>query len=218
MANIPSIVSQLRAAIGNRNKLRTFAGLGELIQRSINGQNLAAYQAGAAPVIVSALEAWPTDANVQGIGLTALFHCWGGGVPPFHDTTLTPRAIGVVLDAMKLKVLRVNQAALRLLRCHSVASAKLHALPLVAERVAEAILAHLDDETVQVWGAQTMLNLLGIDRKDVIQTHGHFGLAVLHEMVIKAAAATRQSNEVTIDGVPWSQVVLHSVFPKLRPR
>ena len=215
-----SVVSQLRVAVATRDKPVVFSCLGALTRASLNNnQHLEAYQAGAAPVILDAMDGWPSDVNVLGVGINTLFHCWGGGLPPFDDTTLTSRAIEATLEAMKCKDLRVDQAALRLLRCHSVSEAKLFALPAVATAVATAMVAHLEDETVQVWGAETMLQLLAIDQKEVIRYHGQYGLAVLHEQAIRAAATARRGDdEVMIGDEPWSQVVLHSIFPRLRPR
>ena len=214
-----SIVSQLRVAVATRDKPVVFSCLGALTRASLNNnQHLEAYQVGAAPVILDAMDAWPSDVNMLGVGVNTLFHCWGGGLLPFDDTTLTPRAIEATLGAIKYKNLQVDQAALRLLHCHSLSEAKLFALPAVATAVAEAMAVHLDDETVQVWGAETMLQLLGITQKDVIRAHGQYGLAVLNEQAIKAAATTRHGNEVMIEGEAWSQVVLHSIFPRLRRR
>lgn len=218
MAHPPTLVSQLRVAVARTERPAAFSSLGALIRASLEGQHLAAYEAGAAPVILEAMDAWPDDVDMQTCCLGALFHCWGGGLSPFDDTALTPRAIEATLEAMKTADLLVCQAGLRLLRCHSVCSVKLFALPAVATAVAEAMVAHLEDATVQAWGAKTMLNLLGIDQKQVVAEHGQYGLSMLHECAIKVAALTRHGTEVTIQGQPWSQVVLQSIFPRLRPR
>ena len=55
------VVMQLRVAVANRERPAAFSSLGALIRASLEGHHLAAYEAGAAPVILEAMDAWPDD-------------------------------------------------------------------------------------------------------------------------------------------------------------
>lgn len=105
-----------------------------------------------------------------------------------------------------------------MLCAHSLSQEKLFKLPEVAKLVATAMVAYPADDILQHFGAHVMLNLLSIEEGDIKARFGESGLALLHQMAIKTAASTKQAQEETIGGLPWSQVVLHHVFPRLRSR
>ena len=210
-------VKELRVAVVARDKVKCVTAIAGMLHAGYNDAHLAMHQAGAPAEILKAMATWPDDEHVQSGSLCALFHCWGGGLPPFHDTALTPRVVDATLDAMtKTKALLVYQAALRLICAHTFSQAKLYKLPTVAMAVATAMAAHSADDIVQHFGARIVLNLLSIEECDVKGQFGASGIATLHEMAIKTAASTKQGHEETIGGVPWSQVVLRHVFPRLR--
>jgi deoxyxylulose-5-phosphate synthase len=46
---------------------------------------------------------------------------------------------------------------------------------------------------LQEWGAMILINLLDVNKTEVVTHHGQFGLVVLHTCAIKAALSTRHA-------------------------
>jgi hypothetical protein len=211
-----AVVTQLRAALAQHDRASVIRCLRAFVVASHNDQHIAAFQAGAPALVLDAMEIWG-DVHLQTLGLACLFHVWACSLPPFDDTTLIPRAVELAIRGVKTNEPSLLIVGFRLLRCHSLCAANVHALPQIAEVVSGAMVSHPDDAALQEWGAMILMNLMDVDKTEVVNAHGQFGLVVLHTSAITAAGSTRHGDRLLVDGRAWSEHVLET-FPKLRPK
>jgi len=208
------LVEQLRACVDNRLRERAIFLMSAIVRCTGVNDQIALARADAASVLVTAIAANPRDRLTVCASLGALDKCWPSEVA--NDEPTTRRIAQCCIDAIAGHAdLHVHQAAVRLLKLHSLSNQNLVMAVEAIEALQRATRAFPADDTIQFWAAQGCVGYCSIEPDDVISTHGQSGFDRLRQASIAIAVAAPHPTELLIGDRPWNEVIL-SLYPRLR--
>jgi len=166
------------------------------------------------------MAAFADNLMVNQVALCALNKCWSGGLPPLDRAAApTQRIVVAVVDAMRRHAAchLVQQAGLRLLKLHAASGNRLVEAPAVLAATVAAMRRHADDETVRIWGPETLCLLNAVPAAAWISAHGAPSHATLRERSLQLARAAPRPTRLYAGDTPWYVAIAQLCEPTPEP-
>ena len=211
------VVAQLRGCVDGARRERAIFLMSAMVRCTSLNDQIALSRADAASVLVEAIAANPRDQTAVRAALCALSKCWPS--EEANDAQMARRVVQSCIDAITSHAdLHVNQAAMRLLKCHALSNQNLAMAPQAMEALQRATRAFPADDTIHFYAAQAVVGFCSIEPDEVLSAHSQSGFDRLSQAAIAIAViaiAAPQPTELRIRGRPWAEVIL-TLFPRLR--